>query len=305
MTVRSALLLNESPLVIVPSLAVAIGLPEAVLVQQVHYWLERSNHHIEGRVWVYNSLPAWCEQFPFWSKSTVKRTISRLEKSGILISGQFNRDTRDKTKWYTIDYERLEELANQSEIPSGQNDPMVGSNCTDGSGQNEPISSGQNDPSITIDYSSDYTENQSVSEPDTSKETPSVEPDLPPDDPEKQLDSEMSEWMFERVQAVSPYVKKPNWRSWADTIRLMRERDGIERSVIARAFAWANKHSFWRTNVLSPGALRRNFDKIHAQYLESSGGSSGPVNGHAKQCDRQAQKQQVRKRLRDINDTNW
>ena len=39
------------------------------------------------------------------SLDTVKRTFAKLEKQGYLISGNFNKDPRDKTKWYTIDEE--------------------------------------------------------------------------------------------------------------------------------------------------------------------------------------------------------
>lgn len=44
------------------------------------------------------------------SLDTVKRTFAKLEKQGYLISGNFNKDPRDKTKWYTIDEEKLFEL---------------------------------------------------------------------------------------------------------------------------------------------------------------------------------------------------
>lgn len=45
----SKLLIQESPVMIIPSLAVKIGLNEAVILQQIHYWVSMSNHVIEGR----------------------------------------------------------------------------------------------------------------------------------------------------------------------------------------------------------------------------------------------------------------
>lgn len=47
---------------------------------------------------------------PLWSESTIKRTIRSLEKQGFLISANWNRLKIDKMKWYTIDYEKVEEL---------------------------------------------------------------------------------------------------------------------------------------------------------------------------------------------------
>ncbi|WP_444700101.1 hypothetical protein [Metamycoplasma equirhinis] len=44
------------------------------------------------------------------SVDTVRRTFAKLEKAGYLFIGNYNKDPRDKTKWYTINDEKLEEL---------------------------------------------------------------------------------------------------------------------------------------------------------------------------------------------------
>jgi uncharacterized phage protein (TIGR02220 family) len=117
----SRLLINENPVMIVPSLAVKIGLNEAVVLQQIHYWLGISKHRFEERKWVYNTYQDWQKQLPFWSVSTIKRTILSLERQGFLISGNWNVLKMDQTKWYTIDYLKLAELEEaQSALPSGQ-----------------------------------------------------------------------------------------------------------------------------------------------------------------------------------------
>ena len=43
----SNLLLNEVPLMCQPSLATKIGLNEAIFIQQLHYWLNRSTNYID------------------------------------------------------------------------------------------------------------------------------------------------------------------------------------------------------------------------------------------------------------------
>lgn len=106
----SRLLINESPVMIIPSLAVKLGLNEAVVLQQIHYWLGISKHNIEGRTWVYNTYEEWQKQLPFWSVSTIKRTIRSLEMLGLLLSDNWNQMKMDKTKWYSIDYEILQEF---------------------------------------------------------------------------------------------------------------------------------------------------------------------------------------------------
>ena len=37
----SRLLLEDEPLVVLPKLATVIGLNEAIILQQLHYWLEK------------------------------------------------------------------------------------------------------------------------------------------------------------------------------------------------------------------------------------------------------------------------
>lgn len=110
----SKLLLDERPLLIMPSLAVKIGLPEAIFLQQLHYWLERSANVKSGHRWVYNSAKEWQTQFPFWSESTIWRLIRKLEKMDLVISDNFNSLAIDKTKWYRINYVKLHEIENES-----------------------------------------------------------------------------------------------------------------------------------------------------------------------------------------------
>jgi hypothetical protein len=101
------LLIDEPPLMVLPSLAAAIGLNEAIVIQQLHYWLGRSGKERDGRQWIYNSYPDWEQQFPFWSNKTIRRIIGSLESSGLILSANYNNSAFDKTKWYTIDYAAL------------------------------------------------------------------------------------------------------------------------------------------------------------------------------------------------------
>ena len=129
----SKLLIHENPIMILPSLAQKIGLNEAVMLQQIHYWLVTSHHVKEGRKWVYNTYRDWQLQMPFWSESTIKRSIKSLEEQGYLLSANFNRLKMDKTKWYSIDYEKLEELESDAqafqESSTGQNETTQDSEC--------------------------------------------------------------------------------------------------------------------------------------------------------------------------------
>lgn len=108
----SNLLLDERPLIVLPSLAAGLqSLDEAVILQQIHYWIEKKQNYRDGRYWVYNSMGNWMQQFP-WIKSrtTLTRYFNNLEKKGLLITGNYNKAGFDKTKWYTIDYSALSDF---------------------------------------------------------------------------------------------------------------------------------------------------------------------------------------------------
>ncbi len=100
------LLYIDRPLVINPALAEKIGLNEAIVLQQMHYWLSKSNSgkEHEGRIWIYNTYEQWVEQFPFWSESTIKRAINSLKNKGLIKVKQLKKQAHDRTNYYTIDY---------------------------------------------------------------------------------------------------------------------------------------------------------------------------------------------------------
>ncbi|CAG9606568.1 hypothetical protein [Pseudoneobacillus rhizosphaerae] len=103
------LLMMDYPLLISWSFTVKVGLTEAVMLQKVQFWLSSSNNVKEGKKWIYCSYKDWQKEVPFWSESTIKRAIKSLEDLGILISANWNESKLDKTKWYRINYERLQE----------------------------------------------------------------------------------------------------------------------------------------------------------------------------------------------------
>jgi hypothetical protein len=161
----SKLLIDEPALQVLPSLAELLGLSEAIVLQQIHYFIHlneasnRKKNKKEGRWWTYNSYGEWQKNvFPFWSEATVKRIFQSLEKQGVLIGRQLAEDKHDRTKWYTIDYDALNEKINEPvfhpivvpepEKPdrSDENTPSTGSNCPDGNDRAEEVPSDQNDP---------------------------------------------------------------------------------------------------------------------------------------------------------------
>lgn len=105
---KKNLLIDEYPLLVLPSLAKAIGLNEAIALQQLHYWLENPKGGVmmDGERWVYNTYEDWQkDNFPFWSVHTVQRVFMSLEKIGFVISMQ--KAEYDRKKYYRVHYANL------------------------------------------------------------------------------------------------------------------------------------------------------------------------------------------------------
>lgn len=74
--------------------------------------------------------------------------------------------------------------------------------------------------------------------------------------------------LWKCIQAHSPNLKKPNLDKWANTFRLMMERDGREGKEIQDMIVWSTNHHFWYQNILSPDKLRKQYDRLAVQKNE-------------------------------------
>ncbi|EQB7288389.1 replication protein [Morganella morganii] len=102
-------------------------------------------------------------------------------------------------------------------------------------------------------------------------------------------DLKAAQWIYGKVQIVSPTVAEPAWHNWANDIRLMRQIDGRTHEEICRLFQWANKDPFWCSNVLCPAKLREKWPTLVIQSQQPGRGQQNPSG---------------RPRL-DFNNTDW
>lgn len=161
------LLINESPLQVLPSLAIKVGLNQALVLQQMYYWLRISKNIRDGHKWVYKTLEDWHKEFPFWSKSTLERIIRKLEEEQLIVVGNYNRLKMDRTKWYRLNHEAIDLLCTGhcSQNEDMQNVEMTDSKnatCTPPSQQNDEIVVGNLTTPIPINYTENTTENTSL-----------------------------------------------------------------------------------------------------------------------------------------------
>lgn len=197
----SRLLIDEPALQVLPSLAKQVGLEEAIVLQQVHYWVigGKSGRMHEGRRWIWNSYTEWEAQFPFWSAQAIGRHIRSLEKQGLLLSAVLNAMTTDRTKSYTIDYDALEALTAGRSYPpedgeppeSGNPAPPHRSNLNDGrskmnnghSKMNDGRSKSNGHRSRLNDHGSDLNEQRSEMNDHYQEITSETPPEITPTTP--------------------------------------------------------------------------------------------------------------------------
>lgn len=145
----NGLLISEPPLQVIPSLAVALkSSDKAIMLQQIHYWLLRSKNIVDGHRWVFNTVKGWHEQFPWLAEKTVQRYLKDLCDRGLLITANYNKANFDRTKWYRINYDALDNLTYSK-----------GTDSPNGEGLTVPLERDSLTQPIPIDYTIDYTEN--------------------------------------------------------------------------------------------------------------------------------------------------
>ena len=82
---------------------------------------------------------------------------------------------------------------------------------------------------------------------------------------------------LERVEKLKSLIlqnnpnAKPKTADWANNVRLMVERDKRTLADIDEIIEFSQKDSFWKTNVLSMGAVKKQFDKLTMQMKQVKG----------------------------------
>lgn len=133
-----------------PALAKEIGLNESLILLQIEYWISISDNERDGKWWTYQSVRDMQEKsFPFWSISTINRAVNKLIDEGYIIEGNFNKKKYDKTRWFALNFEKLNELesisingddtgvfhndtrSNHNDTRSNQNDTTIPENTTE------------------------------------------------------------------------------------------------------------------------------------------------------------------------------
>ena len=156
------------------------GIEEAIILQNISFWIDHNkandkNFH-DGHYWTYNSAKAFQKIFPYMSEYKIKRVLKKLEEEEILLTGNYNKSSYDRTKWYTLSKKGEMLLQNpkkaketlkyeQSAISTDgekQNQPMEKTKSTNGKNKiDRPIPDINTDKKLDINHIISYQEKNS------------------------------------------------------------------------------------------------------------------------------------------------
>jgi hypothetical protein len=89
-----------------PVVAKEFGVNTAIFLQNLAFWTETNlanNKNIhDGYCWTYNTLDAFTNLFPYFTKKMVRVVIDNALKDGLVIKSNYNQIKYDRTVWYAL-----------------------------------------------------------------------------------------------------------------------------------------------------------------------------------------------------------
>ena len=83
-----------------------LGVTGAILMKHLYFWVKKNEannkHFVDGYYWTYNSIKAFNDLFPYLSEKQIRATLLSLEEGGYIATGNYNKSSYDRTKWYTL-----------------------------------------------------------------------------------------------------------------------------------------------------------------------------------------------------------
>ena len=72
------------------------------LANRIENNLSLNKHIHDGLCWIYDTLDALCLKFPYFSRRQIERLINNSVKEGLIVKGNYNHTTYDRTVWYAL-----------------------------------------------------------------------------------------------------------------------------------------------------------------------------------------------------------
>ena len=226
-------------------IAIKYDVETALILENLLYWIEQNrandiNKH-EGTYWTYNSISAFHSLFPYLSEHKIRYALKKLEKEGIIITGNFNKVAYDRTKWYAITETGYSILENQQlHLPKS-------TNGIDKTNKPIPINKPNNKPNKQREEG----KNQDF-DPFT-------------------INTIEKFWVYIEKYHPNTYKqfikkKEKTEKNWFITIDRLKRLDGLTEDEILKAIKNVINDDFWRKQFRTLSKLRKK-DKEGVKYV--------------------------------------
>lgn len=88
------------------NIAKQFGVDEAIIIHNIYFWTKKNKangkNFFDGHYWTYNSISAFVELFPYFSKRQLERILKNAEAKGAILKGNYNNSSYDRTSWYAV-----------------------------------------------------------------------------------------------------------------------------------------------------------------------------------------------------------
>lgn len=105
-------------------IATKYGIAEAILLKHIWFWCtrnrERQKNFHNDTYWMYYPLREFQKNFCYLKPSKIRSALEKLEKEGLIITGNFNQKAMDRTKWYAVT-ERAIDMCENSQLEWTEN----------------------------------------------------------------------------------------------------------------------------------------------------------------------------------------
>lgn len=83
-----------------------LGIAPAVILNSLYFWIEKNRtderNFYDGAYWTFMSRKGYCRYFPYLTERQIEYALRKLIDEGLVITGNYNKSTYDRTLWYSI-----------------------------------------------------------------------------------------------------------------------------------------------------------------------------------------------------------
>lgn len=102
--------------------ACKLGVNCSIIYTNISYWVTRNKsfgkHNHDGFFWSFCSVSGFMKYCPYLSEKQIRTSLLKLEDAGYIKSGEYNKVSYDRTKWYTVSGDLGKDPDYKEEIPS-------------------------------------------------------------------------------------------------------------------------------------------------------------------------------------------